>query len=459
MPVRTLLVVDDDPLVRWPLKKRLEQEGYRVLEAENGEQAWKDFERGVDAVLLDYRLPDTEGLGLLRRMMAADASVPVIMLTAFSSVNQAVEAMKAGAYHYAGKPFDLEEVALVVERALRATRLQRRVQALQAGDQGDLDCIIGESPLVLQVKALLAKIAKSPSSTVLITGESGTGKDLAAKVIHQTSSRAEGPFLNITCSALTPQLLESELFGHERGAFTDAKVRSKGLFEQAHTGTVFLDEIGEMSLEMQAKLLRFLEEKTFRRVGGAVDIRADVRIVSATNVDLRQAVRDGTFREDLFYRLAVLTVDMPPLRDRGGDLEQLVEHFIERFNREFHKRVHEVAPDALKALDRYAWPGNIRELRNTIERAVLLSDNPTLTASDFPLLDTGAGAVLPTEFRLPPDGLNFVDLERSMVQQALDRAKGNRTVAASLLGMNRDQIRYRIEKFGLTEHMPEKPSS
>jgi transcriptional regulator with PAS, ATPase and Fis domain len=292
---------------------------------------------------------------------------------------------------------------------------------------------------------------------VLLTGESGTGKDLAARVIHQRSTRREGPFLNVTCSALAPTLLESELFGHERGAFTDAKTRKKGLFEQAHTGTVFLDEIGEMPLEMQVKLLRFLDAKTFRRVGGSVDIRSDVRIIAATNVDLPEAVRGGAFREDLYYRLAVLTVEMPPLREREGDVERLVAYFIERFNREFNKRVRDVARPAMDALRVYAWPGNVRELRNAVERAVLLCDSPTLDKADFRMIEAPADPGTLEDFQLPPAGVDFMALERSMVRQALERARGNRTLAASLLGMNRDQIRYRINKFGLKEYLPPKP--
>ena len=452
----TLLVVDDERLVRWSLKTRLEQVGYTVLEAETGEQAWALFEQGVDLVLLDHRLPDVEGLSLLGRMCAADPDVPVIMLTAYSSVDQAVEVMKAGAFHYAGKPFELEEILLHVERALRITRLQRRVHA-QAEGGARLEGMIGDSAQMQGIKALLAKVARSPSSTVLLTGESGTGKDLAAHVIHQRSDRREGPFLNITCSALTAPLLESELFGHERGAFTDAKERKKGLFELSHTGTVFLDEITEMPPEMQAKLLRFLEEKTFRRVGGAVDIRADVRIIAASNVDLQQAVRRKTFREDLYYRLAVLTVHLPPLREREGDVEQLAALFIHRFSEEFNKRVRGVAPGAMNALRAYPWPGNVRELRNVIERAVLLSDGESLGRGDFQVLDPSRRPISLEEFKLPPSGVDFVALERSFVEQALDRSRGNRTLAASLLGMNRDQIRYRIEKFHLSTRSARQP--
>jgi two-component system response regulator AtoC len=370
-------------------------------------------------------------------------------MTGFSSVDQAVAAMKAGAYHYVAKPFDVEEIALLVERAHRAARLRRRMRALEAGKVTGIERLVGNSAPMRRTKALLARVARSPASTVLLTGESGTGKDLAARVIHELSGRSDGPFLNVTCSALPPTLLESELFGHERGAFTDAKSRLKGLFEQAHGGTVFLDEIGEIPLEMQAKLLRFLEDKTLRRLGGSVDIRADVRIVAATNVDLQQAVRDGAFREDLYYRLAVLTVELPPLRDRSGDIERLVEHFVARFAREFHKRVERVSEGALAALAAHPWRGNVRELRNVVERAVLLGDRAVLGRSDFPPLDAPEREEVSGVFTLPAAGVSLEAVERSLVVQALDRARGNRTVAASLLGLNRDQIRYRVAKFGL----------
>jgi transcriptional regulator with GAF, ATPase, and Fis domain len=309
-----------------------------------------------------------------------------------------------------------------------------------------VDDIVGESRPMKAVKRLIRRVAGSPSSTVLVTGENGTGKDLAAKVIHGSSARAGAPFMNITCSALPEALLESELFGHERGAFTDARQQKKGLLELADGGTVFLDEIGEMSLALQAKLLRFLEEKTLRRVGGAKDIRVDVRIVAATNRDLRRAVKDGRFREDLFYRLQVLEVELPPLRQRTGDVALLARFFLERYRAEFRKKVSDIAPDAVKRLDSHGWPGNVRELRNAVERAVLLAEGPVLKAEDFAGLGGSESSEAP---ELPASGLVFDQLERDLVAQALERTGWNKAAAAALLGVNRDWVRYRIERHRL----------
>jgi DNA-binding NtrC family response regulator len=369
-------------------------------------------------------------------------------MTAHSTVQNAVEAMRLGAYHYINKPFNLADVAVTVEKALETSRLRREVRALRASQGRDygFDAVIGASPSMLQVKTLLARVASSPASTVLLTGETGTGKDLAAKAIHYNSERAARPFVNITASALPEQLLESELFGHERGAFTDARQQKRGLLETAAGGTVFLDEIGEMTQGLQSKLLRFLEDKTFKRVGGLADIRVDVRVIAATNRNLETEVEAGKFREDLFYRLQVMPIVLPPLRDRTGDIPLLVNYYVDKYNREFRKRIRGASDDAMALLEQYRWPGNVRELRNAIERAMLLMDRDLLEPDDFTLARSSASNL---QFRLPPNGVVLEEIERQLVLQALDRAGGNQTHAGQLLGINRDQVRYRIEKFGL----------
>jgi DNA-binding NtrC family response regulator len=339
MATATLLIVDDEELVRWSLRERFRREKYTVVEAATAAAALEQVAGGVDLVLLDYRLPDGDGLAVLRRIKEVSPDTPVILMTAFSTVENAVEAMKHGAYHYLNKPFNLDDVAITVEKALETSRLRREVRAYRSSQSREygFDAIIGSSPAMTAAKALLVRIANSPASTVLLTGETGTGKDLAAKAIHYNSDRAAKPFVNITCSALPEQLLESELFGHERGAFTDARQQKRGLFETADGGTVFLDEIGEISAGLQAKLLRFLEEKTFKRVGGLADIRVDVRVIAATNRNLDADVHAGRFREDLFYRLQVMPIALPPLRERTGDIPRLVNYYIDRYNREFRK--------------------------------------------------------------------------------------------------------------------------
>jgi two-component system, NtrC family, response regulator AtoC len=445
----TILVVDDESLVRWTLAERLGADGHLVVEAETAKAALARFGPDVDLVLLDFKLPDSDGLTVLKAMKARDADVPVILLTAFSSIETAVEAMKQGAYHYANKPFNLDELSLVVEKALETTRLRREVKALRASQSAPyaIDRIVGESPPMVGLKALLLRVAGSPASTVLLRGESGTGKDLAAKIIHYNSARAAKPFMNITCSALPDTLLESELFGHERGAFTDARQQKIGLLESSDGGTVFLDEIGEMVPALQAKVLRFLEEKAFKRVGGSADVRVDVRVIAATNRDLEEAVRAGRFREDLYYRLNVMQVMLPPLRERSTDVPLLVAYYVDVFNREFRKQVRGATPQAMALLKAYRWPGNVRELRNVVERAMLLTDGEWLAADGLPLAAARPSTAQTME--LPDDGVNLDALERELVVQALKRTAGNQTKAATLLGLNRDQIRYRIEKFGL----------
>jgi two-component system, NtrC family, response regulator AtoC len=444
----TVLVVDDEQLIRWSVCERLKIEGLQPGQAPDGDTARK-LAADADLILLDLNLPDVSGLRLLEEFRKSNADVPIIMMTGDDTAETAVAAMKAGAFHYLTKPLNLDELALLSKQALETSRLRRQLRQIReksAGDYG-FDHIIGNSPAMKEAKAMMGKIARSPASTVLVTGESGTGKDLASKAIHYNSERRDAPFVNITCSAMPEALLESELFGHEKGSFTGAATQKKGLFEQADSGTIFLDEIGEMSPVLQAKLLRFLEEKAFRRVGGNLDLRVNVRVIAATNRDLKAEVKKGGFREDLFYRLNVLTVELPALRERVGDIPLLGEYFAQRFAEEFRKLVKGIDRDALELLKTYNWPGNVREFRNAIERAVLLAEGEMLTRQLFASLEKGAP--LAADMALPAEGVNLEELERSLVTQALERTKGNQTRASKLLGINRDQMRYRIDKFGL----------
>ena len=452
MPAQRVLVVDDERLVRWSLGQRLLARGWNVTEA--GSVAEALGAPAPDAAILDYKLPDGDGIEVLRRLRQVDPDLPVIMLTAHQDTELIVEAMRAGASDYLTKPFEVDEVVLRVTRAVETARGSRELRRLKEdlARPFSLDSIIGESEVMQRLKTLARKVAETPTSTVLLTGESGTGKDLLAKVIHFGGSRAGRPFMNITCSALPETLLESELFGHERGAFTDARQQKRGLFEQADEGTVFLDEVAETVPTFQAKLLRFLEEKTFRRLGGTTDITVNVRIIAATNQDLEKTVRAGKFREDLYYRLNVLRLEAPPLRARGRDIVLLAEHYIRVFSQEFRRPVRRLSPSAEQALLAYSWPGNVRELRNLVERAVFLAESESLEPADFESMHTlrrvesGTGGA---DIALPEQGLNIEDVERRLVMLALERTKGNQTRAAALLGLHRDQIRYRIEKYGL----------
>ncbi len=470
MSKERILIVEDEKLIRWSLRDRLQKEGYQAAAVETGHAALDHLrDEEVDLVLLDYKLPDIDGMEVLRRIMDASPETTVILMTAYSSIQDAVEAIKLGAYDYLNKPFDHENLLATISKALETTRLRREVKRLRSEQKHlyGVENIIGRSPAMRDVFTMIRKVAESTATTVLIQGESGTGKDLVAKAIHFASDRADKPFMNITCSALPETLLESELFGHERGAFTDAKLQKRGLLELASGGTVFLDEIGDMGLALQAKVLRFLEEKTFKRVGGTRDIRVDVRIIAATNRDLEKAVRQSLFREDLYYRLKVIPIYLPSLKERKEDIPHLVSFFLDQFDREFKKSTHGVSREAAECMTRYDWPGNVRELRNVIERAMILENKPQLELSDLPreIVRFSAGespgsvrAENPApgaagdggdgDFTLPEGGVTLEDVERDLVRQALGRTQGNQTHAARLLNISRDALRYKMKKFG-----------
>ncbi|NCO51123.1 MAG: sigma-54-dependent Fis family transcriptional regulator [Deltaproteobacteria bacterium] len=448
-----ILVVDDEHLIRWSLEQNLKKQGYDVSVAGSGEDALRILqEETPDLMLLDIQLPGMNGLEVLEKIKELEDDVVVIMVTALGVLETAVKAMRLGAHDYINKPFNLDELAIVIKKALETRELKREVAHLRAAQPRPFGIggIIGNSGDLQHVLNMVRKIAKSDAGTVLIQGESGTGKELIAKAIHYEGGRAEKPFMAINCAAVPETLLESELLGHEKGAFTDAKSQKKGLFEMAHGGTVFLDEIGDMPLAIQAKLLRVLEDRTFRRVGGTRDVHVDIRIVSATNKDLLQAIADKTFRNDLYYRLQVIPIFLPPLRERRADIPLLVSHFIENFNREFAKNVKRISPQAEKILLEYAWPGNIRELRNVIERAVILENEETIESSHLPrelVAQAVPSSSGPISFSLPPEGIDIEDVERELIRQALEASDGNQSKAAKKLNLGIDAFRYRMKKF------------
>ncbi|MBI3273084.1 MAG: sigma-54-dependent Fis family transcriptional regulator [Planctomycetes bacterium] len=455
MTAPTILIVDDEKLIRWSLAERLKKEGFGTVEAGDGVTALEHVKNlEGELVLLDLRLPDTDGIRLLKQIRAVNADLPVIMITAYGTVEVAVEAMKLGAYDYVAKPFNMDELVITVQRALEASTLRREVLDIRRSqkERFGIRNILGTSASLKEAVSLIERVGRSDATTILLLGESGTGKDLMARAIHYESRRAERPFMTITCTTIQETLLESELFGHEKGAFTDARNLKQGLFELASGGTVFLDEIGDMPLSLQAKLLRFLEDKAFKRLGGVVDIRVDVRVIAATHRDIEKMIREGRFREDLFYRLNIVPIRLPPLRERKEDVEALALHFVRHYSRELSRKVTGLAPRAVEALAAYNWPGNVRELRNSMERAVLLGSDDVVTLEDLPQ-EVRKGVAPPERkgrlYILPREGIVFDDVEKDLVLQALEFTDWNQTRSAELLGMSRDQIRYRIEKFAL----------
>jgi DNA-binding NtrC family response regulator len=440
MQRKSILVVDDERSQREILEMILSGEGYDVTTASSGEAALRFVqERRFDLVLTDLKMTGMSGLELLERLVAFDKSIMVILLTAHGTIDSAFEAKELGAFAYLQKPYDREKLLETVGRALQ------KLESLDAE-------IVSVSPEMERVKKLILKVAKS-NSTVLIRGESGTGKELIARAIHRYSPRAEAVFEAVNCAAINENLLESELFGHEKGAFTGAVAEKKGLFEIADGGTLFLDEIGEMDVSLQAKLLRALQEKTIRRVGGTREIKTDVRVLAATNRDLRKMADEARFREDLYYRLNVLAIDLPPLRERPSDISVLMDYFLKKHTRGQGVKIRSFAPEAKKALLNYYYPGNVRQLESAIERAVLLAEGEQITTEDLPPEITQnekpSTAALIEGFKLPPQGINWEEVERSLILQAMERTDNNITKAAKLLGLTFRTLQYRLEKFGI----------
>ena len=486
MPNEKVLIVDDEKLIRWSVRRQLEDWGYTPLEAESGTGGLAQIRAEVpDLILLDVRLPDLSGIEVLREIKQNNVAVPVIMITGDPQLDDIKTAIKLGALDFIKKPLDFDELQVTILNAIDRSQLRSERDSLreEVKKRSGYHEVVGRSPRMVELMNFVRKVAASEASTVLIQGESGTGKDLVAKSIHYDSVRADKPFVAINCSAIPETLMEAELFGHERGAFTDAKAQKKGLFEIADGGTLLLDEIGEMSTYLQAKLLRVLEDQTIRRIGGVKDIGMDVRVIAASNRDIEQGVRDGTFRQDLFYRLSIIPIFIPPLRHRKEDVLPLVEFFIERYNFRFRKSIKGITQEARDLLLNYDWPGNVRELKNSIERSMILEEGdyirPTylpiqvsgqpqsyqsevaVTVPDDPAVGTPAvvsatpatwqalpsGRMIPV-LELPKQGTSLEQVEKELVALALRQTGGNQTHAARLLDISRDALRYKMKEFG-----------
>lgn len=453
----TILVVDDEDLIRWSFEKELTKEGYEVITAKTGEEGVEVFNREIpDLTILDIKLPGMGGMEVLKKIKEIDPYAGVIMITAYADVETAVAAMKMNASDYLSKPFDLEEVKVVIEKNISNSKIKKEFHSIKQREKKyySFSKIITRSPDMQSLINMAKKIASSEARNILIEGESGTGKELLSRAIHYESRRSQYPFMGINCAAIPETLLESELFGFEKGAFTDARSSKKGLLELANGGTILLDEISEMPLSSQAKLLRVLETRTFKRLGGTRDISVDVRIIATTNKNLAEEIGKGKFREDLYYRLNVMELKIPPLRERSEDIQLLVEYFIGEFNREFRKNIKGTTKSALNILKEYTWPGNVRELKNVIERAVILREGGKIDESDLRFISEeirGVRGQQCNEFRivLPSKGYPLEEIEKMLIEQALKMAKGNKSRAAELLSISRDTLKYRMKKFEL----------
>jgi len=433
----SILLIDDEDVIGLILREFFEKKGYDFLYANTGEDGYKiAFRELPDIVLLDLHLPDREGMSLLKDIKSVQSDIAVIVLTGYGGLEDAIEAIKLGAEHYFTKPVDLEELSIIIERCLKAKRLRQELLLIKSPLP-----LIGRSRHVQGLFHIINLLAENPSTTVLISGETGTGKEVVARNIHLLSNRSGSPFIDINCASIPENIFESELFGFEAGAFTDAKTSKKGLFEMADGGTIFLDEISEMPIMLQSKLLRFLETKTFRRIGGTRDIKVDVRIIAATNKELLKCVRDGRFRDDLYYRLNVMPVMIPPLRDRVEDIPLLAEYFLNETVKKTNKGNLSFEREAIDTLVSYHWPGNIRELRNVIERAVILSQGHFITRENL-LLESPDNTATNTL-------LTLEEVEKLHIKKVLDYTKKNRTQTAQILGISRSTLNEKIKKYGL----------
>ncbi|MDQ7092517.1 sigma-54 dependent transcriptional regulator [Desulfosporosinus sp. PR] len=442
-----ILVIDDEERMCWALERALSHEGYQVITATRGLLGIKLAEENDPSlVILDLKMPDIDGIEVLKALKAVNPNTPVIMITAHGTIDTAIEAMKIGAADYITKPFKLEEIKAQVKQALHLSNLESQVNFLRQELGKKYGKTIGQSDAIKEVNLLIQQVAKT-GTTVLITGESGTGKEVAAVEIHKASGRSDKPFIALNCAALPEHLLESELFGHEKGAFTGAASRKKGRFEIADKGTILLDEIGEMPISMQVKLLRVLQERCFERVGGTETIHVDVRVIATTNRDLATAISQGTFREDLYYRLNVMHIIMPPLRSRKEDIPLLVNHFLEKFD---PSKSRKISSEAMKTLTRYNWPGNIRELQNAIERALIVCQGAEIQSVHFPKeLQDNPEKTLTPEINLTESGFSLGELEKHLIIQALEKHNYNQTKVAKYLGITRPTLLYRLQKYGI----------
>lgn len=454
----SILIVDDDNVIRETLSDVLKKSGYEVYTEGSGSGAFSILKKHIiDLILLDMKLPDIDGLEVLKKIKEFDTDILVIIMTAYSDVQTAVSAMKLGAYHYINKPFELEELKLLIEKGLETQSLINEVRRLhwQQREEGQNSHIYGVSPQIQYVRELIGMISKTNKTSVLIQGESGTGKELAANAIHYNSKRANRPFMKINCSAIPDTLLESELFGYEKGAFTDAKMTKKGLFELADGGTLFLDEIGEMKPYLQSKILRVIENQTFMRIGGEREIKVDVRIIAATNRDLESLVKEGAFRKDLYYRLKVMVVEMPPLRNRPEDILLLSNLFIEANNKEYGKNIKGLTEEAKKLLVQYNWPGNVRELKNVIERAMILTDQEYISPKFLPFEIRQDERVKHTESKeyknFDFEVMPLEEMEKIYLDNVLKKLDWNKSKVSKILGISRATLRAKIKKYGLEE--------